>query len=287
MVTLPDALNYLKLGFSVVPIMPRRKTPFGKLLPLVNGKPSWKPYQEQQATEAEIQGWFKRYRHMNMAVACGGVSNGLVVIDFDIEAERNWQKWREMTAPLSDALPVVQTGKGRHVYLYYNGEGTSTHLAKTTSGGILIESRGVGGLCMLPPSTHPNGHQYTWLVGSAEKIPVVSHRQYLALMGAAASLNEMEERLYVPQKRQIEEESTVCVWYGYAASGLRDRCIGACKTRANGNDAGRPECEAKSLFLYIRTICGGGVVDPHGRDGGAGECLSDQPLYPRGWAGCL
>ena len=165
MLTCKEAEEYLAMGFSLVPVFPGRKEPFKKLLPKIDGKPSWKPYQEARATIEEVQGWFKQYARLNMAVVCGNVSGGLVVIDFDINMEVNWTRWREMTPPLSNRLPVVNTGKGKHVYLRYRGTAISTHLARTTVGGIMIETRGEGGLCMLSPSKHPNGNFYSWANG--------------------------------------------------------------------------------------------------------------------------
>ncbi len=201
MVTLDDALTYLRLGFSLVAICPRQKRPLGEVLPLVGGVPSWKMYQATPPTEEEVRGWFCQVKSMNLAVVCGQVSGGLLVIDFDLDAEKNWVRWRELTRPLSDLLPVVETGKGRHVYLRCRERVTSLQLARNASGGILIESRGEGSLCLLPPSVHPNGRTYRWLSGGPESIPMVNTRQYVALLGAAASLNEREEKVYVPPQR--------------------------------------------------------------------------------------
>ena len=209
MMTLDEALRYERWGFSLVPVVPRGKQPFGKLLPQVDGKPSWKGYQSKRATEGEIRGWFERYPRLNLAAVCGAVSGGLIVLDFDLHAAENFERWRALTRPLSDLLPVVQTGKGRHVYFRYLGEGRSIQLAQTEAGGILIESRGEGGLCLLPPSTHPSGKRYTWLAGDGSRLPLLKQRQYLFLLGAAASLNRMEEVVYVPSPIRKGKETAV------------------------------------------------------------------------------
>ncbi len=208
MVTLKDALFYLSQGFSLVPICPRQKRPLREVLPQVDGAPSWKMYQEAPPTEAEVRGWFRQVSEMNLAAVCGQVSGGLVVIDFDIDAARNWARWRERTRLLSDLLPVVETGKGVHVYLRYRERVSSIQLAKNAGGGILIESRGEGSLCLLPPSVHPNGRTYCWLSGGPESIPMVTTRQYVALLGAAAGLNERAEKVYVPPKRAASKNTT-------------------------------------------------------------------------------
>jgi len=70
MVTLKQALQYERLGFSFVPIAPKRKLPMRRLLPEVDGKPSWKPYLVERATRAVIKSWYKRHHRLNMAVAC-------------------------------------------------------------------------------------------------------------------------------------------------------------------------------------------------------------------------
>ncbi len=198
MVTLKQALLYERLGFSLVPITPKRKLPMRRLLPEVDGKPSWKPYLVERATKEVIKSWYKRYPRLNMAVACGPVSGGLVVIDFDIDAEQYWREWVKMTAPLSHALPVARTGKGLHVYLRYAQTVPSIQLAQKENGRIIVETRGHGGLCMLPPSTHPEGHTYIWKQGSAEQIPIVNHRQYLRLVGVAVRFHECVDKVVVP-----------------------------------------------------------------------------------------
>ena len=209
MVSLQEALRYYKLGFSLVPIAPQSKVPMTKLLPLVDGKPSWRPYLVERATEEEIRQWYATYPKLNMAVACGPISGGLVVIDFDLEAETYWAHWLVATGELGEALPVAQTGKGLHAYLRYRSPVPSIPLAQTENGAMIIETRGQGGLCMLPSSTHPDGHEYVWREGSAEQIPVVNHRQYLRLVGAAVGFNEMVDKVYVPQVVTARPEKVV------------------------------------------------------------------------------
>ena len=67
MVSLDEALAYHRLGFSLVPIAPKSKVPMKALLPLVDGKPSWRPYLVERATEEEIRFWYEKYARLNMA----------------------------------------------------------------------------------------------------------------------------------------------------------------------------------------------------------------------------
>jgi hypothetical protein len=90
-----------------------------------------------------------------MAVILGTVSGGLACRDFDTMAEYN--RWAEKHPELAEKLPTVETSRGRHIYFINSGlEGI-----KHTADGELRLS---GGYCLLPPSLHPSGIAYRWLI---------------------------------------------------------------------------------------------------------------------------
>jgi len=144
---LAAALEYLKRGWSVIPIKHRDRS--GK-------QPAcrWKPYQETRPTEPQLRKWFARDGIDGLAVVCGQVSGGLVVRDFDDVTV--YDEWRKEHPDLAASLPTVRTARGWHVYC------CSKHLKSQSAVGG--ELHGEKTYVLLPPSRHPSGTAYQWTV---------------------------------------------------------------------------------------------------------------------------
>ena len=69
---LNEALKYARLGFSIIPLAERSKTPLIE----------WGPYQRRRASEAEVREWFKQWPTANVGIVTGGIS-GVIVVDLD------------------------------------------------------------------------------------------------------------------------------------------------------------------------------------------------------------
>ena len=67
-----EALEYLRMDFSVIPLLPREKRP----------QINWLEYQKRKPTEDEVRKWFSG-GNKNIGIICGKVSGNLVVFDFD------------------------------------------------------------------------------------------------------------------------------------------------------------------------------------------------------------
>lgn len=148
---LVTAMDYYKRGFSIIPI------------PAASKKASvhWKRYQDERPTEEQISEWFSKQYHQNIAVILGEVSGGLTCRDFDkMEA---YEAWAQQHPDLASTLPTVETSQGMHVYFLSDYQGI-THFSDG-------ELRGKGGYCLLPPSIHPDGVQYEWIIPLGETIP--------------------------------------------------------------------------------------------------------------------
>ena len=76
------ALSYVRRGWSVFPCRSGDKRPDAELLPVVDGRPTWAPFQSAAPTEAQARGWWTRRPTANIAVVTGAVS-GVVVLDLD------------------------------------------------------------------------------------------------------------------------------------------------------------------------------------------------------------
>jgi hypothetical protein len=146
------ARAYLARGWSVIPCHGKRAA-----VP-------WQVFQDRRPTEAELRAGFRLPSVDAVAVVLGEVSDWLVCRDFDVAD--SYRAWAKAHPDLARSLPTVKTAQGFHVYGRHVAE-LRTH--KLGDG----EWRGAGGYCLLPPSLHPDGPVYDWLVKPDGKIPTV------------------------------------------------------------------------------------------------------------------
>lgn len=141
---LEAALSYAARGWSIIPIGTQKKPALTR----------WKLYQSQKPTEDELREWFTGRKSVGgLAVILGEVSGGLVCRDFDDEGA--YEAWASSFPELAKILPTVRTARGYHVYFRSKHRG----ITKSDDG----ELRG-GGYCLLPPSKHPSGSDYEWVI---------------------------------------------------------------------------------------------------------------------------
>jgi len=170
---LSNALAYCERGWSVLPTKRADKKPALR---------GWSEFQRRRATEGELRGWFGD-GEANVSVITGEVSGGLCVRDFD--AEDSYARWADANPLSAKTLPTVATGRpgGHHVYFGANREvreAISLEAGKTGHGKITLGdgelSIGSGSYVQAPPSIHPNGSAYEWVVPLGCETPVVDPR---------------------------------------------------------------------------------------------------------------
>ena len=122
----------------------------GKKKPAV----SWTRYQNSAPSDQTLRRWFSDGKYVALAVVLGKVSGHLACRDFD--DPEAYRRWAENFTDLAMELPTVKTGRGYHVY--FTCQNVKTR--KFDDG----ELRGEKSLCILPPSKHPNGKAYQWIV---------------------------------------------------------------------------------------------------------------------------
>ena len=149
MTTLELAHTYADLKWQSFPCLPRDKKPLVK-------------WAEAATTEINmLNGWYES-TGANIAVACGKRS-GIIVIDID----KNHDGYESMADLLIKygalpQTPVVTTGSGgEHIYFKHPGIEIRNSAGKLGRG---IDVRGDGGYVIAPPSIHPNGNAYEWVV---------------------------------------------------------------------------------------------------------------------------
>lgn len=157
------ALYYAALGWPIFPVHTPLKQggcSCGKPCSDVGKHPRIKGWQEKATTdEATIRRWWKRWPDANIGLAAGGAS-GVFMLDQDNEAGAAYIAERGH-AP----CPTVITGKGKHRYFLHPGFPVR-NLVKLAPNmkEAGIDTRGDGGLSILPPSRHASGRLYRWEV---------------------------------------------------------------------------------------------------------------------------
>lgn len=136
-------LDYDALGWSVIRVPAKTK----------KARIKWSQYQNERPDQEQLRQWFGN-GPCNMAVILGSVSGGLTCRDFDTMAE--YELWAGDNQELAKTLPTARTVSGRHVYFIGDFEGIK-HIRNG-------ELRGKGGYCLTPPSIHPNGPHYKWII---------------------------------------------------------------------------------------------------------------------------
>jgi hypothetical protein len=185
--TFEFALQYHSLGLSIIPIVAGTKEPPRGM--------KWKRYQTTRPTAAKLRRWFANGNGRGLAVVLGEVSGGLVCRDFDDMGA--YERWAAEFPDLAKALPTVETARpGRHVYC--RGDVAEIREASGSGAGIIDlgdgEMRGTGGYCLLPPSRHPDGHDYRWLIPLNVAVPFLDLRACGFLNDRRATESNREDR---------------------------------------------------------------------------------------------
>lgn len=217
---LDAALGYLHAGVSVIPIsLDGIKTPAFSFLPLVwdetegKKKHKWEPYQENPADDVTARAWWTGKTPPGIAAVCGAVSNGLEVIDFDINAAVLFPAWWDLVEAECPGLPsrlcIHQTPRQPEAYHVWfrcldvetPGNLKLACLSKEEEADgkkrTLIETRGEGGYALLPGSPaecHETGGLYRHLSGPTllDMLPI-SMDERDALLRAARSFDRNTE----------------------------------------------------------------------------------------------
>ena len=146
------ALDYVRHGWSVIPVAPRAKRPLIM----------WLDFQQRLPTEREINNWFRRSPLANVGIVTGAES-GLIVLDIDPKhgGADSLAALERRHGALPATIEAVTGGGGRHLYFAHPG-GIVHNRVAIESG---IDLRGDGGFVVAPPSMHPSGARYCWAAG--------------------------------------------------------------------------------------------------------------------------
>jgi hypothetical protein len=98
------ALDYRRLGWSVIPIAPRGKQPLVR----------WQVYQHRQPHAPEVSDWFRQWPDANLAIVTGVVS-GLVVLDVDPRhgGDASLRELERRHGPIAETVEVRSGSRNR------------------------------------------------------------------------------------------------------------------------------------------------------------------------------
>uniref|UniRef100_A0A6H1Z7L8 Putative bifunctional DNA primase/polymerase n=1 Tax=viral metagenome TaxID=1070528 RepID=A0A6H1Z7L8_9ZZZZ len=108
----------------------------------------------------QIAAWWAEWPDANIAIACGAVSGGLVVLDVDTghAGDESLDDLVTEYGPLPETPEVLTGGGGRH--LYFRSEQRIPNLVGQLGRGL--DLRGDGGYVIAPKSGHISGREYLW-----------------------------------------------------------------------------------------------------------------------------
>lgn len=147
------ALGYIELGLAVFPLEARSKRPATR-----HGVNDWTDNPEN------VRGWWSEHPGDNVAIACGTPSGGLLVLDFDVDEEKDkdglatLREWERAHGPLPETAVAITGGGGMH-YLYRTDR---TNIRPSTNAELGVDVRCDGSYIVAPPSVHPSGRRYEW-----------------------------------------------------------------------------------------------------------------------------
>lgn len=154
MSTLRDsALYYHKLGFAVVPLVPRQKRPATE-----------RGFNEWAESEQEIEYAWGRQPSFNVGASMGAPSGNIICIDIDIDDDKGYdgmeflRKWEREHGELPETVSAITGRGGSHLFYRVDRE-----VRPSTNDELHIDIRGDGSGIVLPPSVHPDtGREYQW-----------------------------------------------------------------------------------------------------------------------------
>jgi len=201
------ARQYIANGFSVIPLqLDGSKSPAG----------SWKPFQGRSATDHELQQWFGNGEPCGLGIVAGGISGNLQILDFDLEAEKQFQRfWADAEKQLpgiTNKILVVATPRpGRQVWFRKTSQPAGNQILAysepipteeydadgqpISKPQVLIETRGTGGYAVAAgshPSVHRTGKPYQLMHGRLETLPQLTDQEAENLLNICRSYNRFQ-----------------------------------------------------------------------------------------------
>ncbi len=133
-----------------------------------------------------------------LAVITGSVSGGLAVRDLD--REDSYHRWAQAHSDVAAHLPTAKTSRGYHVYTRLEAE---TYLT-LDDGELRADNRHY---VLLPPSHHPGGTLYRWLIPLPDgDLPIVDP----VSIGLVPALSQEQDRQATQATQATQDTHCMC-----------------------------------------------------------------------------
>lgn len=258
------AVWYCENGFGIIPLGTNgesRKHPITK-----NGLKNWFDDREDA-----IELW-KQQPNLNIGIVCGEPSHGLIVIDIDVDEEKEkdgyatLSEWERTYGELPETAVAI-TGSGGMHYLYRTSR---MGIRPSVNRKLGIDIRANGSYIVAPPSIHPNGRRYEWQ-DHPEDVPIAMANDsvydlidYVQNNGGTSVRNDDERdetktengKFKLPDKIKKGERDDTLFRYAchLRAIGRHDDEILNVVTGANFNRC-EPPMDSKDVERIVRSAC--------------------------------
>ena len=172
------AKKYYDAGLNILPASSREKRP------LVG----WRDYIKQRPSFDDV--FNERTPYFDaLALVCGATSGGVEVVDFDQQASAFPVFWNIEKETCAGCVVETSQSGGKHLIYRREDCGSSLKLASNKNG-VLIETRGRGGICIISPSIG-----YTLERGDFTRLPILSRGDCEKIFTTARSFDELKKEL--------------------------------------------------------------------------------------------
>ena len=184
---LDAAIEYASRGWAVFPLKAKGKDPL-----TAHG------VKEATTNFDTIKKWWSKNPNANVAIACGLVSGGLLVVDLDekengISGRDTLHNWEHENGKLPDTVMSI-TGKGG-AHLFYHIDHAEKNKVGLLEG---VDIRSDNGYIVAPPSIHPNGRRYEWEYDPEEYDVATADENVMRLLSVGKKLEP--DKFTVPDK---------------------------------------------------------------------------------------
>lgn len=247
------ALWYVENGFGVFPLKPNGKRPN-----CPHGLNDWTDNPD------DIRKWWADHPNDNIGIACGTPSGGLLVLDFDVDEQKDKDglatlyEWEKAHGELPETAVAI-TGRGGMHYLYRTDR---TNIHPSVNHELSVDVRCDGSYIVAPPSVHENGRKYEWQ-DSPEDIeiatatgPVYDFLDHVQRNGGKDETKKDNGKFKLPEViKKGNRDTTLFRWASHLRGiGRSDEEIMAAVAGVNALRC-RPPMDSKDVERIVRSAC--------------------------------
>lgn len=193
---------YYKQGWNIIPARERKKSP---------ALPNWKRWQNIRVDEKTLDYWIKKDMFHNINLCLGSIS-GIWEIDVDV---KNVPIGLILSNYRTNEVWVCESSNGKCKLFFKSAIRLPPKLdTRVNKQGEHVELRGDNHLSVLPPSIHPTGAIYKWVmdVKNNKLIEIDGKKLYDSIISIIRAENNYHE-----EKKKVEYQDE-----GKHSSGVRD-----------------------------------------------------------------